>query len=44
MIGKDARILVVITLVAAFFWIIPVEKMRGQANALPSTRNGEWSM
>jgi quinoprotein glucose dehydrogenase len=45
MIGKVARILFVLTLVAAFFWmIIPVEKMRGQANALPSTRNGEWPM
>ena len=44
MTGKVARILLVLAFVAAFFWIAPVEKIRGQANAFPSTRNGEWPM
>ena len=44
MTRKVARILLVVALAVALFWIVPVEKIRGQANALPSTRNGEWPM
>jgi len=44
MTRKVARILLVFAFVATFFWIVPVEKIRGQASVFPSTRNGEWPM
>jgi glucose dehydrogenase len=44
MIGKIVRIAVGIALLVALAWIVQVQKVSGQVNALPSTKNGEWPM
>jgi quinoprotein glucose dehydrogenase len=45
MIGKNIiRIALAVASLALLIWMAPVERLSGQADSMPSTKNGEWPM
>src|SRR5262245_13903030 len=44
MIGKIARIAIVVALIVPLAWMLSVKRVSGQTSVMPSTANGEWPM
>src|SRR5262245_53129243 len=44
MIGKSARLALVLVLILPLAWMLTVERVSGQTGSQPSTSNGEWPM
>ena len=44
MIRKTIRIVLAVAVCTSIVWMLQVQKLSGQTNALPSTKTGEWPM